>query len=281
LPKKSKWVIIISILKVKNGQKLNQWLKEVEIRWEKAPEFNLSPDKLGHLAIICDGNRRVAKARNLDPYFGHRVGIEVIRGVARACRKWGLKTITFWVWSTENWGREEKQVKYIMNLAARFLADSDLRREIIENQVKFTQIGRRDRLPSKVKKALVDLEEETKNFVSYRLNLAMDYGGLDEVARAMIRISEAAKKERLLFKKIFKNPQIIFDYLDTAGQALPELVIRTGAEKEELPHTSGFLPLQSAYACWSFTPVYFPDLSPEILLTEIKKFLNYQRRLGR
>ncbi len=279
--KRSKWVIIIFILKVKNGQKLDQWLEEAKLRWGEAPGFKIPSGKLKHLAIICDGNRRAAQSRKLNPYFGHRVGIEVIRGVAKACRQWGLKTLTFWVWSTENWEREEKQVKYIMNLAARFLVDSDLRREIIENKVKFTQIGCRDRLPSKVKEALANLEEETKSFANYRLNLAMDYGGLDELARAINRIGKKAKKEKLIFEKICRNPQLIFDYLDTANQALPDLVIRTGTGLGELPHTSGFLPLQTAYACWSFSPVYFPDLSPLDLLSEIKKFLSYQRRLGK
>lgn len=266
---------------MQNGQKLNQWLEEIKIRWEKSPDFKIAQGKLGHLAIICDGNRRAAKARGLDPYFGHRVGIEVIQGAARTCRKWGVKTITFWVWSTENWEREEEQVKYIMKLAARFLTDSDLRREIIENKVKFTQIGRRDRLPDKVKEALISLEEETENFTDYRLNLAMDYGGLDEVARAIFKIGKKLNKNKSLLENILKNPQLIFDYLDTAGQALPDLVIRTGVKVGELPHTSGFLPLQSSYACWSFTPTFFPDLSPQVLLAEIKKFLNYQRRLGR
>ena len=281
MPKKSKWVIIISILRVQNGQKLNQWLEEIKARWEKSPDFKIAQGKLGHLAIICDGNRRAAKARGFDPYFGHRAGIEVIQGAARVCRKWGVRTITFWVWSTENWEREEKQVKYMMNLAARFLADSQLRREIVENRVKFTQIGRRDRLPLKVKEALASLEKETKSFTDYRLNLAMDYGGLDEVARAIVKIGEAVKKERLLFEKILKNPQLIFNYLDTADQALPDLVIRTGVNRGELPHTSGFLPLQTSYACWAFSPVYFPDLSPQNLLLEIRKFLGYRRRLGK
>ncbi|MGI6776377.1 MAG: polyprenyl diphosphate synthase [Patescibacteria group bacterium] len=266
---------------MQNGQKLNQWLEEIKARWEKSPDFKIAQGKLGHLAIICDGNRRAAKARGFDPYFGHRAGIEVIQGAARVCRKWGVRTITFWVWSTENWEREEKQVKYIMNLAARFLADSQLRREIIENKVKFTQIGRRDRLPPKVREALAGLEEETKSFTDYRLNLAMDYGGLNEVARAIVKIGEATRKEKLLFEKILKNPQLIFNYLDTAGQALPDLVVRTGVDRGELPHTSGFLPLQTSYACWAFSPVYFPDLSPQNLLLEIRKFLGYRRRLGK
>ena len=90
---------------MQNGQKLNQWLEEIKARWEKSPDFKIAQGKLRHLAIICDGNRRSARARGLDPYFGHRAGIEVIQGAARVCRKWGVKTITFWVWSTENWER--------------------------------------------------------------------------------------------------------------------------------------------------------------------------------
>jgi len=268
-------------LRMAGEKKLNQWLEGIKSKWEKAPDFKVPQEKIKHLAIICDGNRRAAKQQGLNPYFGHRAGVETIQGVARTCRNWGIKTLTFWVWSTENWEREEKQVKYVMDLAARFLADSQLWREIVENKVKFTQIGRRDRLPAKIKETLVSLEEETKNFSDYRLNLAMDYGGLDEIGRAIAKIIMVTHKSEDILEKITKNPQLIFNYLDTAGQALPDLVIRTGVSRGELPHTSGFLPLQSAYACWSFLPIHFPNLSPQDLLLEIQNFLSYRRRFGR
>jgi undecaprenyl diphosphate synthase len=109
----------------------------------------------------------------------------------------------------------------------------------------------------------------------------MDYGGLDEAARAMVKMLEAFEEGALNPEMIKENPQVILGFLDTATQVLPDLVIRTGAKKEEIPHTSGFMPLQTAYAGWVFLPDLFPDLTPESLLLPIKEFLEYERRRGR
>ncbi len=262
-------------------QGLKEWVKEIKKNWQEIGEFKISPEKLKHLAIICDGNRRAANKRNLHPYFGHRAGIETIRGIAKACRKWGLYALSFWIWSTENWQREKQQVKYIMNLATRFLKDSQLRKEILENKVHFTHLGRKDRLPAKILRELKNLEKETNKFNRHQLNLAMDYGGLDEIVRTMAKLNQLIAEGKLRITKILENHSLIFDYLDTANQPLPDLVIRTGTQKGELPHTSGFMPLQTAYSCWQFIPDLFPELTPKKLLSTIKEFLTYQRRFGR
>jgi len=260
---------------------LNAWLDEIGDRWKNIPPFMVNSERLKHLAVICDGNRRAAKERGLNPYFGHRAGIEVIKGIARACRQWNIKTLTFWTWSTENWEREKGQVKFVMDLAEKFLSDTKFFNELTENQVKFTHFGRRDRLPDSIIETLKNLENQTAKFNQYRLNLAMDYGGVDEMARAIARIFESFKQGIANPEMIERNPQAILGFLDTASQVLPDLVIRTGVKEGEIPHTSGFMPLQTAYSGWIFLPDLFPNLTPQTLLPLIRTFLNYERRKGK
>jgi len=260
---------------------LNAWLDEIGDRWKNIPPFMVNSERLKHLAVICDGNRRAAKERGLNPYFGHRAGIEVIKEIARACRQWNIKTLTFWTWSTENWEREKGQVKFVMDLAEKFLSDTKFFDELTENQVKFTHFGRRDRLPDSIIETLKNLENQTAKFNQYRLNLAMDYGGVDEMARAIARIFESFKQGIANPEMIERNPQANLGFLDTASQVLPDLVIRTGVKEGEIPHTSGFMPLQTAYSGWIFLPDLFPNLTPQTLLPLIRTFLNYERRKGK
>lgn len=168
-----------------------------------------------------------------------------------------------------------------MKLAAEFLSQRSFLDELKQNQVRFRQIGRKDRLPVMVGRTINALEKETKGFDKYKLNLVMDYGGLDEVARAVGKMFEAFKQGEFNLEIIKRNPQAILGFLDTATQALPDLVIRTGVKEGEIPHTSGFMPLQTTYADWVFLPDLFPDLTPQGLLRPIQDFINYKRRLGR
>lgn len=266
---------------LKRPRSVEEWLAQIESRWQTIPEFKVDPEKLRHLAVICDGDRRAARERGLNPWDGHRAGVEVIKQIARAGREWGVHTLTFWTWSTENWGREPAQVEFVMSLAERFLPEERFLEELKENEVKFTHLGRKDRLPEAVSKALENLEAQTAEFDRYRLNLAMDYGGLDEVARAMGKMFEAFQKGTFTPEMISKNPQAILGFLDTATQVLPDLVIRTGAKKGEIPHTSGFMSLQTAYSGWIFLPDLFPNLTSQALLEPITDFLEYERRMGR
>ena len=260
---------------------LNAWLAGIEACWKNIPEFKVDTERVKHLAIICDGNRRAAKERSLDSYFGHRAGVETIKGIAKASRQWNVETLSFWVWSTENWEREQGQVEFVMKLATEFLSQRSFLDELKQNQVRFRQIGRKDRLPVMVGRTINVLEKETKSFDKYKLNLVMDYGSLDEVARAVGKMFEAFKQGEFNPEIIKRNPQAILGFLDTATQALPDLVIRTGVRDGEIPHTSGFMPLQTAYAGWEFLPDLFPNLTPQSLLQTIQNFINYERRLGK
>lgn len=261
--------------------KLKDWLTEIEACWRDVPEFRVDTERLKHLAIICDGNRRAAQEKGLNPYFGHRVGIETIRGIARTCRQWNIRTLTFWTWSTENWGREKEQVKFVMGLAEKFLPQKEFLDELVESQVRFTHLGRKDRLPESIRKILGNLERETQEFNQYQLNLAMDYGGLDEIVRAVGKMFTAFQEGKFNPQILRQTPQAILGFLDTANQVLPDLVIRTGVKEGEVPHTSGFMPLQAPYAGWVFLPDLFPNLTPQTLLGPIKDFIDYERRFGK
>lgn len=260
---------------------VEEWVAQIEFRWKVIPEFEVNPEKLKHLAIICDGNRRAAREQRFHDWDGHRAGVEIIKGISRAAREWEIHTLTFWVWSTENWRREPEQVKFIMELAAKGLNDERVIEELIKNQVRFTHLGRKNRLLFGVAQALENLEAQTVNFNRYRLNLVMDYGGLDETARGIGKMFESFQEGKFDPKILQENPQTILEFLDTAEQPQPDLVIRTGVKEGEIPHTSGFMPLQTAYAGWAFLPDLFPDLTPQTLLESIQKFEKYERRHGR
>ncbi|MBI2007187.1 MAG: di-trans,poly-cis-decaprenylcistransferase [Candidatus Blackburnbacteria bacterium] len=261
---------------------LDPWIKEIKLCWQKIPEFTVDPEKLKHLAVICDGNRRAAALRGLPEFFGHRAGVEVIKGIARAGRQWGIHTLTFWVWSTENWQRDQEQVTYVMDLAERYLSERTFLKELRHNKVRFVHIGDINGLPKAVADILIRLEGETRNFSSFRLNLAMNYGGVDEVARTIQRMSIATQIGGIGPEALDERPrEEIGKFLDTAGQPNPDLVIRTGMEEGEMMRTSGFMPIQTEYSVWDPIPELFPDLTPKGLLRSIENFLGYQRRMGR
>lgn len=261
--------------------RLTEWLEDVERCWQTVPKAQINPEKLKHLSIICDGNRRAARARGVEPYLGHQVGVEVIKGIARAGRKWDIKALTFWVWSTENWSRDTLQTDFVMGLAKDNLSRADFQQELQENSVHFRQIGRRDRLPTPLQEILLDLERRTQTHDRFFLNLALDYGGVDEMSRAVLRMFLKHLQGSFDPAKLQDKPETIYQYLDTFGQPLPDLVIRTGNVTGEIPHTSGFMPLQTAYAGWDFIPTLFPDMTPKGLLSSVNRFLGYERRKGR
>jgi len=256
---------------------LESWVAEIEQRWKDIPEYRVNEEEFKHLAVICDGNRRSAQEKGLNPWEGHRLGLEVIQGMMGACKKWGIKNLTFWTWSTENWKRDTEQIGFVMNLAARYLRDEKAVSQILANEVHFRQIGRSDRLPSEVREAIIDLEEATSHFSQYNVNLALDYGGLDEIGRAVAGIIEDGVRP----EEVCQNPDLILKYLDTGGQPLPDLVIRTGNSEGEIPHTSGFMPIQTAYSGWVFMSDLFPDITPEAFLKPIQDFEDYERRRGK
>ena len=227
-----------------------------------------------HLAIIPDGNRRWAKKKGLPTLEGHRRGFQAGIKIARTCRHLGIHTLTFWAFSTENWQREKNEIAYLMKLYYQFL-DQHLK-EAQKDKVRIIHLGRKDRIEKglllKIKKA----EEETKNNQKHIFNLALDYGGRDEVLRAV-------NKLRSNYQLPITNYQLLEqDFarcLDTAGQPYPDpdLMIRTSGEMR----TSGLLLWQSAYTEFYFEKDYFPDFTSQHLKKAILAYSDRQRRFGK
>lgn len=247
---------------------IDRWISETITTWQQIPVFK-APEQIKHLAVICDGDRRAAQDRGLKPQIGHHIGMEVVKGITQCCLKWDINALTFWLWSTENWGRKRNQIDFIFELARHYLYDPGLKDQLYRHKVRFTQLGRKDRLPPEIEQGLRELELSTSTFNKRWLNLAIDYGGEDEIERAVLKALNDQKTDGFL-----RN------HLDTYGQPEVDLVIRTGINGNELPHTSGFMPLQTKDAAWIFLEELFPNLTPADLLSSIERAGRYQKRAG-
>jgi len=224
-------------------------------------EQNIIPK---HVAIIADGNRRWAKERNLPSFEGHRKGFENIKELSKEAKKLGINIITFWVFSTENWKRTAEEVGYLMRLAEKVI-DGQIKDAIAE-ETRIVHIGRKDKLPIPLIKKIEKAEEMTKQFDKYYFVIALDYGGHDEILRAVQKMKDV-KTEK------------IDDYLDThvLPYPNPDLIIRTSGEER----LSGFMTWQSAYSEYYFSDLYFPDFGPAELEKAVIEYGNRKRRFGK
>ncbi len=224
----------------------------------------MTENDLHHLAIICDGNRRWAKNHNLPSFEGHRRGYENIKELTKKAKELGVKVITFWVFSTENWNRKQEEVNYLMDLSMKVI-DAQIK-EALQEQTRIVHIGRKDRLPEKLRGKIEKAELDTREYTSHYFVIALDYGGHDEIERAIRKM---------------KNPEgdTIDTYLDTSVLPYPnpDLIIRTSGEQR----LSGFMTWQSAYSEFYFTPLLFPDFSPEELIKAIRDYKERRRRFGK
>lgn len=218
-----------------------------------------------HIAIIPDGNRRWAKERNLPSLFGHKKGYERVKELVEFSREHGLSFVTFWAFSTENWKRSNEEVEGILHILQEGL--ETLYKELHKEKTRFVHIGRKDRLGEKLLSLIEIMEQETKEYTSFCLVLAIDYGGEDQ----MLRASELWAREG-------DTKKTLIDFLDTTLQDVPhpEIVIRTSGEVR----TSGFMPIESAYAEWFFEKAYFPDFDVEALKRVLDEYKNRSRRFG-
>jgi undecaprenyl diphosphate synthase len=222
-----------------------------------------------HIAIIPDGNRRWAKQKGLNVTDGHEqsASLDNVMAVLNEARDLGVKYMTFWAFSTENWKREEKEVKFLFNMLEEWVPK--LKDKLVESKIRFRHIGRKDRIPGKLAGMLEDLEDCTKSFTEYNLQLCLDYGGRDEIARAINRIISSGVRNI--------TEEDLARYLDTHGLPDPDLVIRTSGEKR----TSGFMPFQSGYSELYFTNCYFPDFGPNEIRSAVEEFANRKRNFGK
>lgn len=221
-----------------------------------------------HLAVIMDGNGRWAKARNLPRLAGHRAGVENLRRILRACSEFGIKILTIYAFSTENWGRPEAEVRGLMNILETVI-DRELN-QLHANGVQLRHIGELEGLSPMLQRKVRKAIELTRNNDQLILNIAFNYGGRQELLQAIRRIVNDGIPAAEI------DESLIDYYLYTAGQPDPDLIVRTAGEMR----LSNFLLWQASYAEYYSTPVYWPDFDREELLKAIMNYAQRERRFG-
>jgi undecaprenyl diphosphate synthase len=222
-----------------------------------------------HVAFIPDGNRRWAREHKLPTIEGHRRGFEQTRKIADFLRKRGVHTFTVWAFSTENWKRDPSEVKYLMNVyevwIRKFTTDA------IKDKSRIIHIGRKDRIPASLLRVITTAEEKTKLFDNHQFGIALDYGGRDEVIRAISRLEKS--------KAQLKTEEDFSLFLDTKDfkYPSPDLVIRTSGELR----TSGFMIWQAAYAEYIFVKKFLPDFTNDDMKDCLTEFEKRLRRFGK
>jgi undecaprenyl diphosphate synthase len=232
--------------------------------------LNIPSDKIPqHVAIIMDGNGRWALSRGLPRVAGHKAGTENLRRVIRATAEFGIKYLTIYAFSTENWGRPAEEVQGLMGILQDVI-DRELN-ELHQEGVQLRHIGRLERLGPKIKAKVLKAIELTKNNDRLVLNVAWNYGGRDEIVYAIERIiKDGIPPEQV-------NDQLVSKYLFTAGVPDPDLVIRTSGELR----VSNFLIWQAAYSEWYVTPTYWPDFDKAEYKRALEAYAQRDRRYGK
>ncbi len=225
-----------------------------------------------HIAIIMDGNGRWAKKRALNRIKGHQEGAESVRVIVRACREIGIKILTLYAFSTENWRRPQYEIKSLMALLKKFLKSE--RQEMLENNIRFNAIGQIERLPEDVQVTLRETKTATQHNRGMLLNLALSYGSRDEIVEAVQKVALDVQKGTLELGDI--TPGLFSEYLYTKGMPDPDLLIRTSGEIR----ISNFLLWQIAYSEIYVTDTLWPDFRKEALLEAIRDYQKRERRFG-
>ncbi|GAB6160795.1 isoprenyl transferase [Howardella ureilytica] len=225
-----------------------------------------------HVAIILDGNGRWAKSKHMPRTYGHTVGSKVVERTVEDASDIGIKYLTVYVFSTENWKRSQNEVSMLFSLIERYLRS--LIKKSKKNNVRCKVIGRRDNMSSSMLQVINRLEEETKENTGLTFTLAINYGGRDEITRAVQSIAQDVKNGELNVEDITEST--ISDYLDTSGIPDPDLLIRTGGDER----LSNYLPWQLTYTEFYFTPVLWPAFTKNDLIDAVIKYNGRDRRFG-
>lgn len=225
-----------------------------------------------HIAIIMDGNRRWAKNKNLPVSLGHKEGAKTLEKVVRYANKIGIKYITVYAFSTENWKRAEEEVKALMMLLQNYLDDYSKRAD--SENIKVKILGDISALSQGMQKSIINCMERTKNNTGVTFNIALNYGGRDEIVRAVKKIAGQIKENKIKVEDI--NEKMISNNLYTEGEPDPDLVIRTSGELR----LSNFLPWQVVYSEFLFIDKNWPDFSEEDLDEAIIEYQKRTRKFG-
>lgn len=225
-----------------------------------------------HIGIIMDGNGRWAKNRNLPRTMGHRAGVETIRRIIKECDRLGVRYLTLYAFSTENWKRPKDEVGTLMNLLVEYLKNE--LRELDDSGVVINYIGNIDRLPEKARMALEEAKVKTKDNTGVQMNLALNYGGREDIVHGVKAALEDILADNLKIEDL--TEESFKEYLYTKGQPDPELIIRPSGELR----LSNFLLYQSAYSELWFSDINWPDFTEENLREAIGDYQKRDRRFG-
>lgn len=233
----------------------------------------MTANELNHIAIIMDGNGRWATRQGLPRSMGHRKGAEVVKTITKAVAEEGIKYLTLYAFSTENWQRSEDEVSFLMNLLRQYLKN-DLQ-EIKDNKIRICFIGERNMLDKDIQEAMANLEKETENFDKMTLCIALSYGSRQEIVAAVKKVANLVKNGDMSVEDIDVN--LFSNMLYTKDIPNPDLLIRTSGEQR----ISNYLLWQLAYSELAFTDVLWPDFSPEVLKQIIENYKTRERRYGK
>jgi undecaprenyl diphosphate synthase len=225
-----------------------------------------------HIAIIMDGNGRWAQARGLPRAMGHKQGAEAVERVVRAAAERGVKFLTLFAFSTENWNRPEEEVSGLMGLLKMYLHGKTA--EMHKNNVRLNVIGDRSRLSEDILSLVENAEKLTQGNTGITVNMAVSYSGRWDIAQAVRKIALAVERGDLTPDRI--SEEAVSAYLSTAGMPDPDLVIRTSGEQR----ISNFLLWQGAYSEYHFTDTYWPDFDAVHLDTALDAYRKRERRFG-
>lgn len=222
-----------------------------------------------HVAIILDGNGRWAKSKGMPRNYGHTMGAKNVETILRAAGDLGIRYVTMYAFSTENWNRPQSEVDALMKLLNNYLKNCV--KTAKKNNIRVRVIGDISRLDEDFQKKIVNLEEESKDNDGLNFQIAINYGSRDEMVRAMRKMAEDALAPEDITEERFEG------YLDTRGIPDPDLLIRTSGEQR----LSNYLLWQLAYSEFYFTDVPWPDFSPEELRKAVEEYANRDRRYGK
>ncbi|EHM40591.1 isoprenyl transferase [Anaeroglobus geminatus] len=238
-------------------------------RHDDKPDINTIPR---HVAVIMDGNGRWAKRRGLPRSAGHKAGADTLKKIVAAAGELGVKVLTVYAFSTENWKRPAEEVTYIMDLMYTYLQKNLL--ELGKNNVRLRFIGDRSRLSGPLQEIFAEAEANLAANTGLSLNVAVNYGGRAEITRAARQIALAVEAGGLRAADV--TEELVASYLYTAPENDVDLLIRSGADTR----ISNYLLWQNAYAEFWFTPLCWPDFTKETLIEAIKSFQGRERRFG-
>ena len=240
---------------------------------EKGVSFEIDMDRIPtHIGIILDGNGRWAKKKGLPRSFGHKAGVEVVRKILIESKKLGVKYLTLYAFSTENWKRPKEEVGALMKLLVQYLKQEV--NELDKNDVCLKFIGKIDELPKECVDGIYAAMKQTENNTGIYMNIAVNYGGRDEITKACREIALDLKEGKIQASDI--SEKLISDHLYTAGMPDPDMILRPSGEQR----LSNFLLWQAAYSEFWVTNICWPDFSEDDLRTAIYDYQNRDRRFG-